>query len=106
MTSNLPESVDVETGRLNLALQEILTELQVRTSRESHPSDTVIRINRTQEGVMTCRRDPAGALLEPDPRLASLSLMIVAGINVVGNVAVRVRMENSEAVFVSVWTEP
>ena len=32
--------------------------------------------------------------------------MIVAGINVVGNVAVRVRMENSEAVFVSVWTEP
>ena len=60
----------------------------------------------TRTHTMTSRPDPSGASVSTDSRLASLSLMIVAGINVVGNVAVRVRMENSEAVFVSVWTEP
>ncbi len=106
MSKELPDTINVETGRLNLALRDVLTELRVRTSVESHPSDTVITINRTPEGDMSCASLPPEGACHHDPRLVSLSYMVAAGINAVGNVSVRLRLEDEEAVFVSVWTEP
>lgn len=102
MNSNhRPESIDVETGRLNAALREVLTDLNVKTSDERRSTDAIITVTRTPDGMMSVNSPDVTA----NATLESLSRMIVAGANIVGDVQVRARVDEAgDAVFVSVWT--
>lgn len=96
-----PHSIHVERGRLNSTLRDALRELGVVTSTTESPDDVMITIVRDIDGRMTLdttRHFTTGAIDD----LLPLCWSVVAGANLTGRIAVRVRRGDHGPVFVSV----
>lgn len=94
--------VDVEDGRLNLALRDVLATLGVMTADGSAEVDCVVEVVRLASGEMSTRPTltaPAPASVDG---VMSLAMTIVAGANIVGRVDVLFDTTSGEPVFVAV----
>lgn len=95
-------TVDVEDGRLNLALRDVLATLGVMTADGSAEVDCVVEVVRFASGEMTARPTLAAPAPAPADAVVSLAMTIVAGANIVGRVDVLFATTSGEAVFVAV----
>lgn len=103
----VPNMIDVEIGRLNLVLREILRDLGIPSSTEPSSHDAVFVFSRSSDGHIRLRDQESTSVENAHQNtLIATCHAIVAGVNVVGNVAVRIRLESNEPVFVSLWMEP
>jgi len=99
---NRPETVTVESGRLNATVREVLKGLSVATSDRESDLDVVLDLERSHDGTLLLAGlvDPRldAVLFDPAFRLCS---MVVAGTNVIGRASVRIRFEDGQPVFIS-----
>lgn len=101
-----PDMIDVEIGRLNLVLREILSDLGIPSSTEPSSDDEVFVFSRSSDGhIRMIERESSVVENGLHNTLIATCHAIVAGVNVVGNVAVRIRLESNDPVFVSLWME-
>ena len=99
--------IDVENGRLNVLLREILADLGVATSEVHHDGDTIIDIERRADGRMQLLgTEPGGATPAEVEDMLPVCWWVVAGTNVVGTVSVRMRHGGNGPEFVAVAEEP
>lgn len=94
--------LDVEDGRLNLALRDVLATLGVMSAEESAEVDCVIEVVRLASGEMSARSTWPGPAVVPSGAVVSLAMTIVAGANIVGRVDVLFATRSGEPVFVAV----
>ena len=102
-----PDTVDVEIGRLNLVLREILADLGISSSTSPHSDDQILVFNRSTDGYIKFVEQNSYFTRDVHhDSILAVCHAIVAGVNLVGNVAIRIRLESQEPVFVSLRTQP
>lgn len=92
--------VDVEDGRLNIAVREVLATLGVMTADDGTEIDCVVDVARRENGDLSARLTTAGFIAEHS--VVPLAETIVAGANIVGRVEVVFAARDGEPVFVAV----
>lgn len=102
-TRGANRDIDVEDGRLTIAVRQILSETGIETSDVQSLDDIVVSASRDSDGGIDITSDSLSHLsTESKTQLVSLCNSIVAGTNMTGTAVLRFRIGSHGPVFISI----